>query len=139
MKKILVLFLLLAMLTITSCEAINGILPLGKTNTARFTAHYDYGFHNNGKASLLLDGATVFFEPDEWGPSAVTGVFLCCVGQTGFGDLGKVEGRGGKSPRGMGQPCVRRPQVGCYVSRSSVSCSMLCGNVDGREVWSFIS
>ena len=57
------------------------------------------------------------------------------MGQTGFGDLGKVEGRGGNSPRGMGQPCVRGPQVGCYVSWSSVSCSVLCGNVDGREVW----
>ena len=65
----------------------------------------------------------------------MTGVFLCWVGQTGFGDLAKVEGRGGKSARVMGQPCTRGPWVGCYVSWGSMSFSMLCGNVDGREVW----
>lgn len=85
MKRILVLFLLFAMLMLTSCEAIGGILPLGKTNTARFTAHYDYGFHNNGKASLLLDGATVFFDPEEWG-----------IDRINAGDVIVMEYRGGE-------------------------------------------
>ena len=53
------------------------------------------------------------------------------MGQAGFGDLGKIEGRGGKSAIGMGQPCVRGPRVGCYVGWSSRSCSMLCGNIEG--------
>ncbi len=71
------------MLMLASCEAINGILPPGKTNTARFTAHYDYGFHNTDKASLLLDGATVFFEPAEWG-----------IGRINAGDVIIMEYRG---------------------------------------------
>ena len=71
------------MLMLASCEAISGILPLGKTNTARFTAHYDYGFHNTDKASLLLDGANVFFEPADWD-----------IGRINAGDVIVMEYRG---------------------------------------------
>lgn len=45
-------------------------LPLGACATGKgetsFVVTCDYGLHRQGKATLLLDGSTVFFNPDEY-------------------------------------------------------------------------
>ena len=66
MKKILVLILVFTLLLLCSCETINDISSSKKEKTASFTAVYDYGFHQSGKVSLLLDGSTVFFDSEAW-------------------------------------------------------------------------
>ena len=66
MRKIKILFaftLVFASLLLSSCSFIPNLFP---EEVAYFTADYDYGFHNEGKAELLLSSCKVFFDPDEY-------------------------------------------------------------------------
>ena len=65
MKKTLLLLILVISLSLTSCS-LGDLLSSKQTRDASFTANYDYGFHMEGRAALLLSGSTVFFEPSEW-------------------------------------------------------------------------
>ena len=62
--KIFIAFtLVFASLLLSSCSFIPNLFP---EEAAYFTADYDYGFHNEGKAELLLSSCKVFFDPDEY-------------------------------------------------------------------------
>ena len=74
MKKLialtLALTLALAVLMLASCEYLPEQLqpsPKPTEQTASFTAGFDYGLHENGKATLLLSGSNVFFDTEQWG------------------------------------------------------------------------
>jgi hypothetical protein len=63
--KILIAFtLVLASLLLSSCSFISEYLD---EEVSYFTAHYDYGFHEEGKAVLLLSSCNLFFDPDDYG------------------------------------------------------------------------
>ena len=62
-KALITLLLMITALTLTSCSELTGLLT---EHTAEFVADYDYGFHNEGKAELLLSSCKVFFDPDEY-------------------------------------------------------------------------
>jgi hypothetical protein len=63
--KILIAFtLVFASLLLSSCSFITGLLP---EEVAYFTADYDYGFNEEGKAKLLLSYCELFFDPDDYG------------------------------------------------------------------------
>ena len=87
MKKLIALILVLIMLTFTSCEYLPsellGVIEMGKVHTVSFTAGYDYGFHEEGRATLLLSGSSIFFDTDEWE-----------IGRINAGDVITVEYRG---------------------------------------------
>ena len=89
MKKIIALILTLATLSLASCEylpdEIRDMIPSEKVRTVSFTAGYDYGLHQDGKATLLLDYCNIFFDPDKWG-----------VGRINAGDVITMEYRGGE-------------------------------------------
>ena len=70
MKKTILLFILVISLTMTSCGFLDA-LNSDKTKTVTFKAGYDYGLHQNGKASLLLDGSSVFFDLSDWGINTI--------------------------------------------------------------------
>ena len=62
--KIFIAFtLVFASLLLSSCSFIQNLFP---EEVAYFTADYDYGFHNEGKAELLLSSCKIFFDPDEY-------------------------------------------------------------------------
>lgn len=66
--KTVVFSILLALCLALLCGCENGLvnelvqnLP-GQTKQAEFHTYYDYGFHQPGKATLLMDGSTVFVD-----------------------------------------------------------------------------
>ena len=67
MKKFIALILIFATLCLVSCDKIKEILNPVSENSASFTVHHDYGFHNTKSATLLMDGAIIFFDNEEWG------------------------------------------------------------------------
>ena len=63
MKKILSLILIMLMLlSFTACK---------EKNTAKYTAIYDYGTYDNGKAALLLEGTVPYFDFKDYGIDTV--------------------------------------------------------------------
>lgn len=70
MKKSLILLLLLsiALLSLISCNNTDGGSEQGNgaEGVCIFTAEYDMGLHNTDKATLLLSGSTIFFNPEDY-------------------------------------------------------------------------
>ena len=63
MKKIVSLILIMLMLlSFTACK---------EKNTAKYTAIYDYGTYDNGKAALLLEGTVPYFDFKDYGIDTV--------------------------------------------------------------------
>lgn len=87
MKKLVALLLLIAMLSLASCEylpdELSELITSQRMQTVSFTAGYDYGFHQKDQATLLLGGSNIFFDPDEWD-----------IGRINAGDVINVEYRG---------------------------------------------
>ena len=50
---------------------------------ATFKVTYDYGFHQEGKASVLLDGCSLFFAPDDYNVAPLLGGDIITVYYTG--------------------------------------------------------
>ena len=63
-KVLIALLLIFAALTLSSCSELTGLLTEQKSD---FVVDYDYGFHNEGRAELLLSSCKIFFDPDEYG------------------------------------------------------------------------
>ena len=90
MKKIIALLLVFTVLSLASCEylpeQLQDLVLSGKVKvrTVSFTAGYDYGFHVDDRAVLLLDSCNVFFDADEWG-----------IGRINAGDVITMDYRGG--------------------------------------------
>ena len=63
MKKLVSLILIMLMLLwYTACK---------EKNTAKYTAIYDYGTYDNGKAALLLEGTVPYFDFKDYGIDTV--------------------------------------------------------------------
>lgn len=69
MKKIfaLLLGLILSMTAFGACNKVAKVIPLGEKQMMTMRAYYDYGYHVADKATLLLDGCNVFFNPADYG------------------------------------------------------------------------
>lgn len=91
MKKIIALLLVFTVLSLASCEylpeQLQDLVLSGKfkVRTVSFTAGYDYGLHQGGRATLLLDYCNLFFDPDDW-----------WIGRINAGDVITMDYRGGE-------------------------------------------
>ena len=66
-KAISALLIAISFLSLCSCSALDTVI--GKEKSTTFTADYDYGSHNEGKASILLDYNIPFFKTEDYGMS----------------------------------------------------------------------
>ena len=80
MKKLIALFIILVLcLPLVACYTPEE----NDVKAYSFSVDYDYGMHIQGKATPLLDGSKLFFEPQDWNIDTLVGGDVITMVYTG--------------------------------------------------------